>query len=957
MTANLTIIVNYNGNDEFFKRSLRLHVGIVNPKIHWLFYTEPKNQKNMDQLIKETDFADHYQIVSSIESLMAKLVEANNDIPNQSLLFLNEQQLSDDKMLNKWLKCDFTNIDSVTICSSSNIFLANLQIFISTADLFVEQIDSIHAQTFYGMLLEFIIKISQQSNISINHQLVNLEERSIPLSIIEVIELQKILTSLSHNVSIRDLYPFVDQEIDALFTVELIDWLKQMQAMIDTKESNWLDNYHTLTDKMNQLNVQNNLLMSENQALVRSKTYRVGNLIIKPLYLANRILHNPKLLLKGLKKITNRIKRGIAKLPRPILLYRKVLVNIQRHRLLIAPKQRYLIYVIYENQSQIQEYKYLFLDSLAELSDKVLIVVNGHLSDTDCQRLAKYGDIYQRENVGYDTAAFRAGILKALSEDLSNYKELLLVNDTNIGPISSLADVFTKMSQQKIDFWGISYGEEQPDITGYNKYGYIPKHLQSYFLVVHRNLFIQPAFKKYWEELTDTNSRFEAIGRHETVFTKYFADLGYRYAAAVDEYRDSAMYIHPLTMLKQGSPLIKYSALANYDNSQFIWQGLTRQTEVPALLEYVSEHSSYPIQLLEEIIENFKEKDQKNDYILIIDGVENIIPQCTRYRVLNKKESLEYLGYKVKVVPLSQYKLLDAKYASEIIIYRAPVSELLLTTCRLAREYGKKVYYDIDDLVIDTKYTDQLSYTQSLNEIEKQQYDASVMNYGKMLMQCDGVITSTKRLALELKNYLSTVVIDRNVASDELVRYSELALGEERLITNKVKLGYFSGSITHNENFELIKDSILLLLKNYDNVELHLVGYLDIPDDFIPYRDQLVVHDYVDWTKLPSLIHKIDINLAPLRKSIFNEAKSEIKWLEAALVKVPTVASDIGAFQEMIIDGQTGILCGDSQWYDKLKQLVDSAELRQQLAENAYQYVHENCITKTYYSESQKFFD
>lgn len=42
----------------------------------------------------------------------------------------------------------------------------------------------------------------------------------------------------------------------------------------------------------------------------------------------------------------------------------------------------------------------------------------------------------------------------------------------------------------------------------------------------------------------------------------------------------------------------------------------------------------------------------------------------------------------------------------------------------------------------------------------------------------------------------------------------------------------------------------------------------------------------MDWDKLPALISEVDINLVTsLVDSIFNRAKSEIKWIEAALVK------------------------------------------------------------------------
>lgn len=50
------------------------------------------------------------------------------------------------------------------------------------------------------------------------------------------------------------------------------------------------------------------------------------------------------------------------------------------------------------------------------------------------------------------------------------------------------------------------------------------------------------------------------------------------------------------------------------------------------------------------------------------------------------------------------------------------------------------------------------------------------------------------------------------------------------------------------------------------------------------------------------------INLASRRRKHLNEAKSENKWVEAALVRVPTVASNFGAFAKMIRDGETGFI-------------------------------------------------
>ena len=676
--------------------------------------------------------------------------------------------------------------------------------------------------------------------------------------------------------------------------------------------------------------------------LRNSLSYRVGNAIVTPIKQVGQIVKNPRnirTVLSQMKRQYITIKRNIKS---PKNYYYRVLRNSQRKQLQQVTGKKCLIYVIFEAEENLQRYKVLFLEKLAALVDETLIVVNGGLKPEDLSVLEQYGQVLVRDNTGYDAAAFREGILTIGKEKLQTSSQLLLVNDTNIGPMRDLNEVFQTMADRNLDFWGISFGEVQEDATNFNQYGYIPEHLQSYFLVIEPLLLRSEEFFDYWNNLTDTDSRDKAIGKHETTFTKYFADLGYRYDALVSENKDSAMYIHPLRMLRAGSPLVKYTSLQNYNAQQFRWQGLERRTEIPDLLNYVQMETDYPVEILENIVQKFK-SISREQYILIIDGVENIIPQCTRYRVLNKAEQLRKNGFTVKVVNVSEFEISQARYASHIIIYRAPWSYQLQFLCDTAKRDKKPVYFDIDDLVFDTVYTDQLSYTQGLSEKDKGNYDAGVKNYGKMLAACDGAITSTVQLKEELLKYKDRVLLNRNRASSDLIEISSHFIKDYSQQDSKVKIGYFSGSISHNENFELIKPAIQSLLETYKNVELHIVGHLDIPEDMKPYQQQIVVHDYVDWKDLPQLISRVDINLAPLVDSVFNRAKSEIKWMEAALVKVPTVASHIGAFSDMVKDGETGLLAKDGEWKEKLESLILSSDLRQELAENAYDFVLENC--------------
>lgn len=687
------------------------------------------------------------------------------------------------------------------------------------------------------------------------------------------------------------------------------------------------------------------------QELVSSSSYKLGNFIIHNTKRALFVLKRPKLLLKLPKKIYRKLRVNV----HPLLELRKDALrpfrNKARAKNNYQNPKRALVYVVYADGKKLQEYKIIFLKALAKLSHDIIVVVNGSLIPEDRAVLETFGRVEVRPNEGYDTAAFRHGILALAKDSLSQFDELLLVNDTNVGPFIDLETTFEKMASQKLDFWGISYGEPQADFTGYNKYKTIPIHLQSYFLVIEKSMFTSREFIKYWEKMDDTNSRNKAIGKHETVFTKHFEYLGFKHAAVSNNNGDSAMYIHPLTMLKDfGVPLVKYTAFSNYTDDKFLWQGISRKTQVPELIEYIKTNTEYPAHVIDNMMEEIKHTIPK-EHVLIIDGVENAIPQCTRYRVENKAAQLRNLGFDVWTVNASDFKMGYAENASHIIIYRTGYSEEFEKLCRLAQKYNKPVYYDIDDLVIDTKYTDLLSYTQGLSDIEKYEYDSGVKSYGKMMSLCDSVITTTQTLKEELENYSSKVIINRNLASEELVSLSQNTLKDYRKDHSKVKLGYFSGSITHNENFEMIKPAIVQILEKYPHVELHLVGYIDLPQDLQKYTKQIKMNPYVDWRELPWLISQMDINLAPLVDSVFNRAKSEIKWLEAALVKVPTVASYLGSFEEMVSNDETGLLAQPSEWYEKLEILIENPDKRQRIAEAAYRFVLENCTVKNHKDE------
>ena len=338
-----------------------------------------------------------------------------------------------------------------------------------------------------------------------------------------------------------------------------------------------------------------------------------------------------------------------------------------------------------------------------------------------------------------------------------------------------------------------------------------------------------------------------------------------------------------------------------------------------------------------------KRKEAVKD-ILFVNGC--ALPHPGRYRVLHQIEQIEANGLSADQVFYTLLKPEMIKYYRCVVFFRCPFTDAVGELIELAHYYNKKVFFDVDDLVVDKKYTDEIEYIQNMSDEQRKEYDDGVIRMGRTMEKCDYLITTTNALKRELEKKGKEVFVNRNVASEEMVRLSLDAVKKTKKDSDEVTVGYLSGSITHNADFELIKPALIRILDEYPNVRLVLMGYLDLPEDLKQFRKQIIIKPFSNWKKLPAIIAGLDINLAPIEKTIFNEAKSENKWMEAALCGVATIASNYGAFRDVIDNNKTGVLCdGVDEWYKCMKKLIESKDLRDQIGGNAQEVVFKKYIT------------
>ena len=154
----------------------------------------------------------------------------------------------------------------------------------------------------------------------------------------------------------------------------------------------------------------------------------------------------------------------------------------------------------------------------------------------------------------------------------------------------------------------------------------------------------------------------------------------------------------------------------------------------------------------------------------------------------------------------------------------------------------------------------------------------------------------------------------------------------------------------HQRDLGVAIEAIAQLLEEYPDCRLVLFRDRDGARPFVDIEEfpaLLTLADRIEWrslrplSELPEEMARFDINLAPLEfGNPYCEAKSELKFFEAALVDVPTIASPTGPFRRAIEHGKTGFLAaGTDDWYTYGKRLIEDPELRGRVGREAYNEV------------------
>jgi glycosyltransferase involved in cell wall biosynthesis len=318
--------------------------------------------------------------------------------------------------------------------------------------------------------------------------------------------------------------------------------------------------------------------------------------------------------------------------------------------------------------------------------------------------------------------------------------------------------------------------------------------------------------------------------------------------------------------------------------------------------------------------------------------------QCTYYRVDQRELQFEAIGKIVKTTSHNNVEdfiptLLGARAS---VFYRVPATPDIIFAILSAKSLGIKTYYEIDDLIFDSdRYPDD--FQTFGGQVEEDDYIS--LQHGAVLTRfamslCDNAIASTPCLKKEMEKHVSSGqgVLIRNgldPRSDWLI-----SLGQERgrLQFDEIRIFYGSGTKAHNTDFaELAGPALLQLMRTNSNIRLIIVGYLQLDLAFNEFKDRIERYEFIEnidqyW----SILATCDVNIAVLHKTIFNDCKSEIKWLEAAVLQIPSVVSATATYLDVVTHGEDGLIAENvDDWLDGLTKLISSPSLRQAIGARA----------------------
>lgn len=293
-----------------------------------------------------------------------------------------------------------------------------------------------------------------------------------------------------------------------------------------------------------------------------------------------------------------------------------------------------------------------------------------------------------------------------------------------------------------------------------------------------------------------------------------------------------------------------------------------------------------------------------------------------------------------RIPPEIQAKaVLDA----DVVVFHRPNDDRSLSIAKALRAQGKKIVMDNDDTY---KGLDAMRLGKLFHKIDK-----AIDEFGKY---ADMITCSTEYLAKEYRLLNPNVRVLKNCVDP--YDWPEPLRNEG----NKVRIG-ITGSVGLNSDTDEFKWALEKLCKD-PRVQIVLFCLPPKNEQTKDMVQKIYKDEYAYWGSLPIewqpfVMHeeyadtlnglKLDLMVIPRKDDYFNRCKSNLKFLEAAMLEIPCVAQGFAdGMSPYEVNPEDAmhmrIVTDNSKWLEELEPLIQDKALRQEMGRQAREYVLAN---------------
>jgi GT2 family glycosyltransferase/glycosyltransferase involved in cell wall biosynthesis len=306
-------------------------------------------------------------------------------------------------------------------------------------------------------------------------------------------------------------------------------------------------------------------------------------------------------------------------------------------------------------------------------------------------------------------------------------------------------------------------------------------------------------------------------------------------------------------------------------------------------------------------------------------------PGSTHIRLWERtRNSIERAVSYIKISPANLIASAREKRLDGVIIQRTAIPmELVENVISALSDSDIKYFLDLDD--------DLLNVPNSIDSEKK--YYSYVPALRQLMESATAITVSTSSLKNNIEQIHQQAVLVPNYLSDRLWSAEPLARVKDGFIR-----ALYMGSLTHDEDLELILPALDAVAKLYPRFKLSLVGVSKREDlgNNRPWLEVMEVPDknYIKFTKwIYDQSSRFDFAIAPLCDTKFNSYKSDLKILDYGLLCLPIIASNLNVYRSTGAPSVTLVGNTKQEWVNAIQAQILLGDVNLELGSKLREWV------------------